>query len=149
VLIWSDRASEWDTKKAQPGELRLYIDQGSCKIKVIIGDAAKDFPGVNAKQVFDSTRYFVLCASEDDEGNSKIVHFVNQHYWINYAEITGGSYGVGFETREASTRFKDALIALIATEQVSLLAQYDQPHESTAKTEATTVVEVKWVSLLN
>lgn len=56
-------------------------------------------------------------------------------YWINSAEITGGSYGVGFETREASTRFKDALIALIATEQVSLLAQYDQPHEGQTQPE--------------
>jgi hypothetical protein len=111
------KASEWDTKKAQPGELRLFVDnQGSCKIKAIVGESSKDFPGVNAKQVFDSTRYFVLCANEDDEG---------------------GSYGVGFETREASTRFKDALIALIATEQVSLLAQYDQPHEGETHSEQT------------
>lgn len=44
---------------------------------------------------------------------------------------------MGFETREASTRFKDALIALIATEQVSLLAQYDQPHEGETHSEQT------------
>jgi hypothetical protein len=44
---------------------------------------------------------------------------------------------VGFETRETSTRFKDALIALIATEQVSLLAQYDQPHEGETHSEQT------------
>ncbi len=65
----------------------------------------------------------------------------DQKYWINSAEITGGSYGVGFETREASTRFKDALIALIATEQVSLLAQYDQPHEGEAQTEPVPAAE--------
>jgi hypothetical protein len=48
---------------------------------------------------------------------------------FDFSEIGPGSLGLGFETREASTKFKEALIASLSLEQTIALAKMEQQRQ--------------------
>jgi len=108
IPIGSMRATDWDMTKAVPGELVVTFEEGVCKVKAKTADMSKVFLGIHVKQVYDSTRYYVLCQNEGDE------------------DIGPGSLGLGFETREGSNKFKEALISTLSLEQTAMFAKLEQ-----------------------
>eukprot|EP01121_Diplochlamys_sp_Union-15-3_P019764 TRINITY_DN7522_c0_g1_i1.p1 TRINITY_DN7522_c0_g1~~TRINITY_DN7522_c0_g1_i1.p1 ORF type:complete len:241 (+),score=39.19 TRINITY_DN7522_c0_g1_i1:448-1170(+) len=88
----SQKASEWDTRKGAHSELTICMDNdGLIKLKVVSGKTTLFFDVANVKRVIDSSRYYYVYT--DGEEPTRV--------------------GIGFDTREASTAFQDAIVRAI------------------------------------